>query len=353
MRSYLRYAMSVLVTGLLIHPLPAHAEDTDFYKGKTINMIVGGNAGDGYDIYARFLTQYWGKFIPGNPRFVVQNMPGAGTLVTANYMYEVAKNDGTYIGTVGGGTATAEIFKTKGIRFDPRKFVWIGSMNSEVGIVLAWHTQPFKTVQDILDKEMVVGGGGPTSGNVIFPLVLNRVVGTKFKIIAGYSGTSAIALAIERGELQGTGSYHYSSMISSRPDWIDKKQITPLVQLAMFKHPIFPNVPNIPDLAKTKEQYQVLDLVFSRQQMGRPFLLPPGASLDVAKVLRRAFDAALKDQEFLDDAKKRRMDLTKPMTGEEIHTLIETLYTYPASVVEKAVAASDTSEFRKPAKKAE
>ena len=330
--------------------LPAHsveAQDAEHFKGKTINLIVGGGPGDGYDVYARFLARYWGKYIPGSPRFVVQNMPGAGTLLAANYIYEKAKNDGTEIGTVGGGTATAQLFKTANIRFDPRKFVWIGSLNSEVGIVLAWHTQPFKSVKDLMEKEMVVGGGGPTSGNVIFPLVLNRVVGTKFKIITGYGGTGPIALAIERGELQGTASYHYSSMITSRPDWIEKKQITPLIQLAMFKHPVFPDVPNILDLAKTEEQRQVLDLVFSRQQMGRPFVLPPGTSPEIAKVLRDAFNAVLKDKEFLDEAQKLRIDLTKPMTGEEIHALMDSLYKYPPAVVEKAIAASDTSEFGK------
>lgn len=337
-----------LLAGLLLLSQHAQAQDHDFYKGKTINLIVGGTTGDGYDVYGRLLAQYWSDHIPGKPRFVVQNMPGAGTLVAANYIYEKATNDGLVVGTVGGGTATAELFKTKGIRFDPRKFHWIGSLNSEVGIVLAWHTQPFKSVSDIMEKEMLVGGGGPTSGNVIFPLVLNRVVGTKFKIISGYRGTSAIALAIERGELHGTGSYHYSSMISSRPDWIEKKQITPLIQLAMFKHPVFPDVPNIPDLAKTEEQRQVLDLVFSRQQMGRPFVLPPGTSAGIVKVLRDAFQATLKDKSFLADAGKRRMDLTKPMSGEEIHALIESLYKYPDSVIEKAIAASDTSEFRKP-----
>ncbi|MFM1814739.1 MAG: hypothetical protein RLZ98_1434 [Pseudomonadota bacterium] len=339
-------AVALLAICLML-PNSVGAQGSDALKGKTINLIVGGNTGDGYDVYGRFLVQYLPKYISGNPRFVVQNMPGAGTLVAANYIYEKAKNDGTVIGTVGGGTATAEIFKTKGIRFDPRKFVWIGSLNSEVGIVLSWHTQPFKSVKDVMEKEMLVGGGGPTSGNVIFPLVLNRVVGTKFKIISGYRGTGAIALAIERGELHGTGSYHYSSMITSRPDWIEKKLITPLIQLSMFKHLVFPDVPNIPDLVKTEEQRQVLDLVFSRQQMGRPFLLPPGASPEIAKIFRDAFSAVLADQEFLSEAKRRRVDLTKPMTGQEIHALIDSIYKYPEAVIDKAIAASDTSQFRK------
>lgn len=323
----------------------AQAQNKPYFEGKTITLIVGGSPGDGYDVYARFFANYWNRHIPGAPRFIVQNMPGAGTLVAANYMFERAAKDGTVVATVGGGTASAQLFKTKGIRFDPRKYSWLGSLNSEVGLVLAWHTQPFKSARDLMEREMLVGGSGPTSGNIIFPLVLNRVVGTKFKIISGYKGTGAIALAMESGELQGTGSYHYSSLITSRPDWLEKKQVTPLIQLALFKHEKFPNVPNIPDLAKTEEQKAVLDLVFARQRMGRPFLGPPGLQPEVRNILHKAFADALKDKQFLADAEKRKLDLTMPMTGDEIHTFIESLYKYPQPTVEKAIAASDTSQY--------
>jgi tripartite-type tricarboxylate transporter receptor subunit TctC len=332
---------------------PAHAQSggEPFYKGKTINMAIGGGPGGGYDLYARFMIPHYQRAIPGNPRFVPQNHIGAGTLRAANFLYEVAAPDGTHIGTVGGGTATAEMFKTKGIRFDPRKYVWIGSLNSEVGLVLAYHTQPFDKFEDVLERPMIVGGGGPTSGNVIFPLVLNRVLGTKFQIVAGYGSTGEIALAIERGEVQGTGSYHYSSIISSKPEWIPKKEVKVLAQLALVKHPKFPDVPHVPELAKTDEQREVLELVFARQQMGRPFLAPPKTPDNVAKILRTSFNKMLEDKRFLADAEKRRIDLTLPMKGEEIHELIERLYKRPAQVVEKAIAASDTSAYRKKGKK--
>lgn len=327
--------------------LPGVAPAQTTFKDKTVTLIVGGSPGDGYDIYARFLGPYLTKHLPGAPAVVVQNMPGAGTLVAANYMYERAARDGTVLGTAGGGTATAQLFKTKGIRFDPRRYTWVGSLNSEVGIVLAWHTQPFKSVNDLMQREMIVGGSGPTSGNIIFPLVLNRVVGTKFKIISGYKGTGAIALAIESGELQGTASYHYSSMITSKPDWLEHKKITPLIQLALFKHPKFPDVPNIPDLAKTDEQKAVLDLIFARQRMGRPFMLPPEVSAPVASAWRKAFMDVLKDSAFLAEAAKRRLDLTMPMNGEEIDVFLAGLYKYPDHLIEKAISASDTSDFRK------
>jgi len=319
----------------------AQAAD-DFYKGKTITMIIGGNAGDGYDLYARFLGQYLTKHVPGNPRVVPQNMPGAGTLVAANYLYEVAAKDGTVVGTVGGGTATAQLFRTPNIRIDPRRYGWIGSLNSEVGLVLAWHTTPFKTFKDLLDNEFVVGGGGPTSGTVIFPLVLNRVIGTKFKIIPGYKGTGAIALAVERGEVQGTGSWHYSSLLANRPHWLTDNLVRPLLQLSLQKHPRFPDVPHIPEIAKDKETLQVLNLVFARQAMGRPFLLPPGAPEAATRILRTAFDTIIKDPAFLAEAERRKMDLTNPMSGKEIHALLDELYSQSPAVIDKAIAASDT-----------
>lgn len=344
-RLFLRLALAATFCAAASTAQAQTAQNQPYFAGKTITMIVGGSPGDGYDVYARFFVTHWARHIPGNPRFIVQNMPGAGTLVAANYMFERAPKDGTALATVGGGTATAQLLKTKGIRFDPRKYSWLGSLNSEVGLVLAWHTQPFKTVKDLMEREMLVGGSGPTSGNIIFPLVLNRVVGTKFKIISGYKGTGAIALAMESGELQGTGSYHYSSLITSRPDWLTNKQVTPLIQLALFKHEKFPGVPNIPDLAKTDEQNAVLDLVFARQRMGRPFLGPPGLKPEVRGILHKACADALKDKQFLADAEKRKLDLTMPMTGDEIHAFIEGLYKYPQTTVEKAINASDTSEY--------
>lgn len=344
-------SVAALAAALSASPVQAQSAGAPYYKGKTINMAIGGGPGGGYDIYARFMIPHYQRMIPGNPKFIAQNHLGAGTLRAANFLYEVAKPDGTHIGTVGGGTATAELFKTKGIRFDPRKYVWIGSLNSEVGLVLAYHTQPFDRFDDLYRKPLIVGGGGPTSGNVIFPLVLNRVLGTKFQIVAGYGSTGEIALAMERGEVQGTGSYHYSSILTSKPDWLPKKEVKVLAQLALVKHPLFPNVPHVPELAKTDEQRAVLELIFARQAMGRPFLAPPKTPDNVAKILRGAFDALLKDKEFLADAAKRRLDLTLPMGGEEIHALIERLYKTPAALVDKAIAASDTSDYRKKGKK--
>ncbi len=315
---------------------PAAAQD---FKGKQVTIYGAGDSG-GYDVYSRLLSQHYGKHIPGNPTIIVKGIPGAGTLRTALYMYEVAPKDGTALGTVGGGTATAHMFGSQGVRFDPRQYFWVGSMNSEVGLVLAWHTQPFKKIEDVFEKEMIVGGGGTTSGNVVFPNVMNSVLGTKFKIISGYNSTGDIALAVERGELQGTASYHYSSVITRNPAWLDEKKTNILLQLALRRHTKFPDVPAVTDLPKTEEQKQIIDLVFARQEMGRPFLLPPNTPAPIVAVYRIGFAAVMKDPELLATAAKQKLDLNNPMTGQEIHALIERLYTFPKDVIAKAAVAT-------------
>jgi tripartite-type tricarboxylate transporter receptor subunit TctC len=319
--------------------LATSAAADDYFKSKTIVINSGGETG-GYDIYARLLMNHYPRHIPGNPGMMVKLMPGAGTLRAANYMYEVAPKDGSQIGTVGGGTATAELFKSKGVRFDPRKYVWIGSMNSEVGLVLAWKSVPIKTIEDVFHRDFLVGGGGPTSGNVVFPNVMNRVLGTRFKIIAGYKSTGDIALAIERGEIEGTASYHYSSIITRNPDWLINDRVTVLLQDSLRAHSKYPTVPVVVGLAKTKEQREILDLVFSRQEMGRPFMLPPGTPAEIGDILRRAFDETIKDPALLAEAAKTQLDLNNPMSGRDIHALIDRLYTVSPEVVAKAAEAT-------------
>lgn len=318
----------------LLYSHSAPAQDAEHFKGKTINLIVGGGAGDGYDVYARFLAKHWGKYIPGAPRFVVQNMPGAGTLLAANYIYEKAKNDGTEIGTVGGGTATAQLFKTENIRFDPRRFVWIGSLNSEVGIVLAWNTQPFKSVKDLMEKEMVVGGGGPTSGNVIFPLVLNRVIGTKFKIVAGYKGSADLGLAIERGEISAF-AFSWIAVVQQWPHWIAEKKVKPLVVDGLTRDPDMPDLPRLSELTSDPQHRKVLELIGLSSEFGRSYFAPPGVPRDRLAALRAAFAATVKDPDFLADAKKRNL-VIEPQTAGELEGFVRQVHALPADVVQLA-----------------
>ena len=325
---------------------PAQAQDTPYFRGKTISLIYGGGIGGGYDTYARMLQPHYAKHIPGNPRIIVKGVPGAGTLVAANYLYEIAQGDGSEIGTVGSGTATAELLETPNIRFDPRKFVWLGSMTSDVSVALSWHTSGIATIQDTFARKMIVGGGGPTSGNVIFPLLLNRLLGTKFDIITGYKSSGEAMLAVERGELDGIISWNYSSIRASRMYLVEEKKIHLLLQLALSKHEELPDVPVVTELARNDEERAILELIFARQEMGRPFLAPPATPPAVAKILRDAFEATMKDPEFLTDMANRKIEISRPMTGAQIDTLIARFYAQPRSVVQKAIAMTDTSTIK-------
>ncbi len=327
---------AVLTAALAVPVGTVAAQD---FKERQVTIYAGGDTG-GYNIYARLLAQVYGQHLPGNPAFVVKNMPGAGTLRAANYMYEVAPKDGSAIGTIGGGNATAQMFGSQGVRFDPRRYAWIGSMTSEVALVIVWHTQPIQTIQDVFTNDLIVGGGGPTSGNVVFPNVLNRVLGTKFKVISGYKSTGAIALALENGEVQGAAGYFYSNIATRNPAWLADKQVKVLLQLSLRRHPDFPDVPLVTDLAKTEEQRQVLDLVFARQEIGRPFMLPPDTPANIVTVFRTGFDALMRDPELHAQAAKQQLELNNPMTGPDIHAMIERLYQVPPDVIAKAAAAT-------------
>jgi tripartite-type tricarboxylate transporter receptor subunit TctC len=336
---------AVFMLGFFI-AAPARAADASYFQGKTITLLYGGGESGGYVTYARLLSLHYGRLIPGHPRLIVKGAPGAGTLVAANQLYEAAQADGTQIGTVGGGTATAELFETPNIRFDPRKFVWLGSLTSDVSLGISWHTSPVKTIADARAREMIVGGGGPTSGNVLFPVVLNRLLGTRFKVITGYKSSAEVMLAVERGELDGVMSWNYSSVRASHMDLIRDGKVNLMVQFALKKHRELPDVPLVVDLAKSADERAILDLVFSRQEMGRPFMAPPNTPPAIARILRDAFAAVIKDSTFLADAERQRLDINEPMTGAEIDDLIARLYRTPKNIVARAVAIADMSKFK-------
>jgi tripartite-type tricarboxylate transporter receptor subunit TctC len=316
---------------LLGASVKVQAQGGDF-TGKTITIYSGGG---GYSIYSRTLAPYFSKRLQGQPPVIVKEMPGAGSHVASNYIYEIARKDGTEIAAVGGSAATVQLMKTPGIRFDPRRFVWIGSISNEVGVVAAGAKSGVKSIQDVFERKMIVGGGGPTSGNVLFPTLANGLLGTKFEIIRGYKNSEEIALAIERGEVEGVMSWNYSSIKSGHPDWLRDKKITILLQLTLNGHPNLEGVPLITDLAKTDEQNAALKLIFATQNMARPYIAPPGASPAVVSVLRRAFDEAVNDSDFREEAQRRGLDVNGPMTGQEIEALVKQLYATPAPVVAK------------------
>jgi tripartite-type tricarboxylate transporter receptor subunit TctC len=309
----------------------------DFYKGKTVDLYIGYSVGGAYDLYARQLARHLGKHIPGNPTVLPKNMEGAGSLRLANWLYNVAPKDGSAMGIIGRGTGFDPLLGNKAAQFDAPKFTWIGSANNEVSICVAWHTSGVTKFEDLLTKELVVGGTSSSADTDQFPKIVNGVLGTKMKVVTGYPGGNEVGLAMERGEVQGRCGWSWSSVKSTHQKWIDEKRFNILVQLALDKHPDLPDVPLVIDLAKTDEQRQILKLIFARQVMGRPFLAPPGIPADRAAALRKAFSETMTDKEFLADTEKAQMEIN-PVAGEKLEQLVKEVYATPKEVAEKAAS---------------
>lgn len=327
--------------------LAASANAQNFYAGKQITMTVSSEAGNGYDTYARAVTHYWGKHIPGQPTFVVKNMQSAGGLKTANFLYNQAAKDGTDVGAVQNGTVFEKIFHTvseggKNALFDPTRFGWIGSPNQAVFVLVSWHDTPVKTFNDLYSHELIVGASSANSDNGINAILLNRVFGTKLKVIYGYPGP-ALDLAIERGELQGAAGKDYSSILSVRPYWLAEKKINILIQMGMNPHADLKTVPTALDLAKTPEDRQVLETIFAKYGMARPCLTPPDVPADRLVTLRASFDATMKDPEFLAMADKQRLEIN-PMSGKDVEALVRRIFGTPEPLLAQAREAIQPSK---------
>jgi tripartite-type tricarboxylate transporter receptor subunit TctC len=334
--------IAALIIALLMQEAsaPARAQGQDgFYKGKHINVIIYSNAGEAYDLYARLLIRYTGDYIPGGPTFVPKNMTGAGGLKATEYLYKIAPADGTEFGTIGRGIPIEPLLGGTGADFDPLRFTWIGSMNKEVSVTAAWHTAEVKTARDLLTKELIVGGTGGLSDSQLIPTALDALLGTKFKVVPGYNGSTAAMLAVERGELQGMGYHSWSNLKATKPEWFEQHKANVVMQMsAGGKHPELPEVPLVSELATSDRQREALKLLFARELFGRPFLAPPAVPADRAKMLRSAFDATVRDKRLIDEADKAQMEMN-PASGEELVALLRQLYALPSSVVDDAKKA--------------
>ena len=337
-------AMGVVGLVAAAYALPVSAGSVaDFYKRKRITMYIGYTSGGGYDTYARTLGRHIGKHIPGNPKVIAKNRPGAGSMILTNELYNTLPQDGTAIATFGRGMVMEPLFGTKQANFDPTKFHWLGSINNEVSVCISWHKTEFKTFADLLKKPMIIGGTGPGSDTDIFPKVLNNTIGTKFKLVTGYPGGNEVLLAMERGELQGRCGYSWSSAKSRKADWLRDKKINVLLQMSTSKHPDIPDVPFVMDMAKNDRDRKVLELIFARQAWGRPFALGPGVPADRVKALQAAFLKTMKDPDFLAEAKRQRLEIN-PIGGIQVASLIASLYKAPKDVVEAAKLAGEKTD---------
>jgi tripartite-type tricarboxylate transporter receptor subunit TctC len=316
----------------LAGPLQAQPVE-EFYRGKTVTILVGFTAGGGYDVYARLLGRHIGRHIPGNPSVVVQNMPGAGSLKATQYVHDVAAKDGLTLATVSRGMATEPLLNNA--KFDATKLAWIGSVTSETSICATWQTSPIKTWDDMFKREFTLGGSATGADPDTFALIMRNLFGAKVRLVTGYPGGNDINLAMERGEVEGRCGWSWSSL-KSQKNWL--RQVSPLVQFGVEKNSELQNVPWAIERAASDEQRQVLRLLTAGQFLGRPFFSTPDLPADRKAALRAAFDATVKDPQFLAEAEKIDLEVT-PVAARAIDTFLADVYKTPKDVVQKAMAA--------------
>jgi tripartite-type tricarboxylate transporter receptor subunit TctC len=330
---------ALLALAMLAISGPAFAQEdvAEFYKGKTMRLIVSVGVGSGYDVNARALARHIGKHIPGNPNVIVQNQPGAGGLTMTNQMYASGPFDGTVIGATFNGIPTAPLLQPNGVRFESAKINWIGSTNRETQTMYVWHTAPIKTADDLNSKEMLVGAQAPGSTQFDYPMLGKALFDLKFKVVTGYKSTSDINLAMERGEVHGTLA-NWSTVKTLNLKQYEDKLIRILMVWGAREHPELKGIPLASSFAKTQEHKQALQLALARLEFGRPFFMPPTVPAARVNAIRRAFDATMKDKEFLAEADKLKLEIS-PMSGEEISQMLEEIAKTPAEVVERVKAA--------------
>lgn len=334
-------SLAALLLGTFFSTQLAADPVADFYRGKRLSIYVGSDAGGGYDTYARLVTRHLGRFIPGNPDLIVQNMPGGGGVRVTNNLYNIAAKDGTALGTVQRAILTMPLLDARNpeVHYDPLKFKWLGSLNTETGLIIVSSAAPHKEMKDLFDQELLVGSSNPTTEYM--PLFLNNVLGTKFKIISGYKSSNDVYLALDRGEVQGRVSNGWAGDQGVLKPWIETNKVRLLAQLSTAKSSLFPNVPLIIDFSRTERERQAMELILSAQLWGRPFVMPPGVPEGRFQAVRKAFADMSKDAEFLADAKKVGIDIDI-VTGDEIDNLLRRVYATPPEIVEvvrKAVSA--------------
>jgi len=322
---------------IALAPSGAAAQTAEqFFKGRVINLYIGFAAGGTYDYYSRLFARFIGKHIPGNPTVVAQSMPGAGSFQAANFLYAVAPKDGTAMGMITQTAAIEEALRSPGVQYKAAEFTWIGRMSAILEIHFTWRTSNAKTIDDAKRHEIPLAGTGAGSPSEAYPKLLNALIGTKFKVISGYPGSTQGMLAMERGEVDG-GLTSWNTLKRTKQEWIANRDINLLVQYASQRHPEMSAVPTVLDIAGSAEGRQVLAFYISGAELGRSLLAPPGIPADRMKMLRAAFDAMLKDPDFLAEIEKSGQEF-QPASGDEVQKLIQQAASAPREIVARAEA---------------
>lgn len=336
----LRYAATCGAMVLAIAATVAARADevADFYGKTDVRMIIGVAVGGSYDSSGRLVARHIGRHIPGNPRVIIQNMPGASSRVAANHIYTVAPRDGTIIGAVSEGIAMAQALGEKGIRYDAGKFAWIGTPVQPISVMAVWHTAGVKTLEEAKSKEIIVGATSVSGTNYVFPALIKELLGAKFRIVVGYDGGNAINLAMERGEVHARGSMVWAMVKREQPDWVRDGKLIPIVQMTTEKAPDLPHVPRLIDLADTPEAKAVFEVMAGTDGMGRPLLTTPDVPPERLAALRKAFDDMVEDAEFRADAAKAGEDIS-PNSGAVLQKIVADVLAAPPRTFELFNAA--------------
>jgi tripartite-type tricarboxylate transporter receptor subunit TctC len=325
----------VATIGSVMAGLSSPARSDEFYKDKTVTMTIGGSVGGGYDTLARGIARYLNKHIPGTPAIVAKNMPGGGGVIAMNYLYNTAAKDGAEIGLVANNTPFEPMLGNKNARYDATKFNWLGTPSFEIGMVVLWHTVPVNSVDDLRKRVTTVGASGSNSSPAFFARVLNETLGTKMRAIHGYEGLSAVFVAMERGEVEGTPSVFYSALTSTRPNWLPEKQAKAIVQYGPEKLTELGSVPFAPDLVKDPEDKLLLQAAIAPLALGRPLVMPPDVPSDRVAAMRKALADTFTDPEFKAHADKIGLIVDNPRTGQQLQDEIARTYSVPPKVVER------------------
>jgi tripartite-type tricarboxylate transporter receptor subunit TctC len=324
--------LAVTLAGVLGHD--AAAQPAPYYASKQIRMVIASGVGGGYDAYGRFLARHLSRHIPGNPLIINQNMPAASGIQATNWAYNAAPKDGTVILATYNALLDDPLYGNAAARFDPLKFEPVGSIAKQQTVCATWHTSPIKTIEQARQHEVIVSATGANGDRATMPRILNALIGTRFKVVLGYSTTESL-LAPERGEADGLCGVSWSTIKVSKPDWVQNNRLNVLIQAGAKAQPGLPNVPLVIDQVSNADDRKLVELLFFPQDMGRPFLMPPDTPKELVTTIRRAFDATMTDPAFLAEAEKAMLEVD-PINGEDMADILKRAYATPKPLIQKA-----------------
>ena len=337
----MKKAITVLACGLnLASSAMAQTAEHSVFAGKTITLLIGYAAGGTYDATARLVARHMPKHIPGQPVMLPQNLPGSGGIKTILNLYSVAPRDGTTLGMLSRSYPIEPVFNPQTAKYDPKRFIPIGSTSNEVSVAVVWHTRGIHSIDQLMTQEITTGATGVTDDTGRFPTLLHNLTGARIRLVTGYPGGNNVTMAMEKGEVDARFGWSWGSLKSRSKSWLDEKKVNIIVQMALEKAPDLPDVPLIMDFAKTDLDRKALELLFSSQVMAWPLVAPPEVPADRIAILRKAFEATMKDADFQTDAKKLNIDV-EPVTGEVMQALVARVSTFERAVVDRALALTE------------